>query len=104
MAVQLGAQFAATFVQNIRALDMQLIPEQLRTIDACPPVVPPPCCTNDFDGDGDIGTDADIAAFFACLGGNCCPTCGTADFNCDGDIGTDADIASFFSVLGGGPC
>jgi hypothetical protein len=103
MGAQVGAQFAATFVQNIRNLDMPLIPETLRTVDACPPFVPP-CCTNDFDGDGDVGTDADIAAFFACLGGNCCPTCGSPDFNCDGDIGTDADIASFFSVLGGGPC
>jgi hypothetical protein len=58
----------------------------------------------DFNGDGDIGTDSDIAAFFACLSGSCCPTCGSADFNGDGDIGTDADIESFFRVLGGGPC
>jgi hypothetical protein len=61
-------------------------------------------CNPDFNGDGDIGTDSDIAAFFACLGGNCCPSCGSADFNGDGDIGTDADIESFFRVLGGGPC
>ncbi|HYE62963.1 MAG TPA: hypothetical protein VD997_13285 [Phycisphaerales bacterium] len=58
----------------------------------------------DFNNDGDIGTDADIEAFFACLGGACCPTCGTSDFNADGDIGTDGDIESFFRVLGGGPC
>jgi hypothetical protein len=58
----------------------------------------------DFNGDGDTGTDADIEAFFACLGGNCCPTCGTADFNADGDPGTDADIDSFFRVLAGGSC
>jgi Kelch motif len=58
----------------------------------------------DFNGDGDVGTDADIESFFACLSGNCCTTCGTADFNSDGDTGTDADIESFFSVLGGGPC
>ncbi len=58
----------------------------------------------DFNGDGDIGTDADIEAYFACLGGNCCPTCGTADFNGDGDIGTDADIETFFRVLAGGVC
>jgi hypothetical protein len=64
----------------------------------------PSCNTADFDGNGDLGTDADIEAFFACLGGNCCSTCGSADFNADGDIGTDADIESFFSVLGGGPC
>jgi len=66
---------------------------------------PDVCCRNDYNGDGDIGTDADIEAFFACLGGNCCATCPTdADFNCDGDIGTDADIESFFRVLAGGPC
>jgi hypothetical protein len=58
----------------------------------------------DFDHDGDSATDADIAAFFACLAGDCCPSCGSADFNSDGDFGTDADIESFFRVLGGGPC
>jgi hypothetical protein len=63
------------------------------------------CCRNDFNGDGDVGTDSDIADFFACLGGNCCPTCPpNADFNCDGDTGTDSDIESFFRVLGGGSC
>jgi hypothetical protein len=61
-------------------------------------------CSDDFNGDGDIGTDADIEAFFACLGGDCCPTCGSADFNGDGDVGTDADIESFFRVLAGGSC
>jgi hypothetical protein len=61
-------------------------------------------CSADFNNDGDVGTDADIDAFFACLGGNCCATCGSADFNGDGDVGTDADIESFFRVLGGGPC
>jgi hypothetical protein len=67
---------------------------------------PPPCGTADFNGDGAVGTDADIEAFFACLGGACCPTCDPhgADFNGDGAIGTDADIESFFRVLGGGPC
>jgi hypothetical protein len=62
------------------------------------------CGTADFNGDGDLGTDADIGAFFACLAGSCCPTCWGADFNGDGDIGTDADIESFFRVLGGGTC
>jgi hypothetical protein len=62
------------------------------------------CGSADFNHDGDVGTDADILAFFMCLGGGCCPTCDSADFNGDGDIGTDADIASFFRVLGGGPC
>jgi hypothetical protein len=70
------------------------------------PTAGSPCGSADFDGDGDIGTDADIEAFFACLAGNCCDTCfpGGADFNGDGDIGTDADIESFFRVLAGGPC
>jgi hypothetical protein len=64
------------------------------------------CGTSDFNGDGDFGTDADIEAFFGCLGGNCCGQCftGGADFNGDGDTGTDADIESFFRVLGGGNC
>ncbi len=62
------------------------------------------CGRADFNGDGDIGTDQDISAFFACLGGACCPTCGSADFNGDGDIGTDADIETFFRVLAGGHC
>jgi hypothetical protein len=51
-----------------------------------------------------VGTDADIEAFFACLGGSCCDSCGSVDFNGDGDIGTDADIESFFRVLSGGLC
>jgi hypothetical protein len=63
------------------------------------------CCGHeDFNHDGDIGTDADIEAFFACIAGNCCATCGSADFNGDGDIGTDADIEAFFRVLAGGTC
>ncbi len=61
-------------------------------------------CSSDFDNDGDFGTDFDIQAFFACLGGRCCTMCLTSDFDGDGDFGTDADIQSFFSVLGGGPC
>jgi subtilisin family serine protease len=60
--------------------------------------------STDFDGDGDVGTDADIEAFFACLAGACCPTCGSADFDGDGDVGTDADIEAFFRVLAGGAC
>ena len=61
-------------------------------------------CSADFNGDGDVGTDADIEAFFACLAGNCCATCWGADFNADGDTGTDADIEAFFRVLAGGAC
>jgi hypothetical protein len=64
------------------------------------------CGSADFDCDGDIGTDADIEAFFACIAGNCpaSPCTSTADFDGDGDIGTDADIEAFFRVLGGGNC
>jgi subtilisin family serine protease len=61
-------------------------------------------CLSDYNGDGSIGTDADIEAFFACLSGSCCPGCGSADFNLDGSVGTDADIEAFFRVLSGGPC
>jgi hypothetical protein len=75
---------------------------ELRGVVITPPA--PHCGTADFNGDGDIGTDQDIQAFFACLAGNCCLTCQSADFNADGDLGTDADIESFFRVLSGGPC
>jgi autotransporter-associated beta strand protein len=66
----------------------------------------PKCGSADFNCDGDIGTDADIEAFFACLAGVCPPPpcTSTADFNGDGDIGTDADIEAFFRVLAGGNC
>ena len=64
------------------------------------------CGSADFDCDGDIGTDADIEAFFACLAGACpdSPCTSSADFNGDADIGTDADIEAFFRVLAGGAC
>jgi hypothetical protein len=62
------------------------------------------CGSADYNHDGSIGTDADIEAFFACLGGDCCPACDSVDFNGDGSLGTDADIEAFFRVLGGGPC
>jgi hypothetical protein len=64
------------------------------------------CGSADFDCDGDTGTDFDIQAFFACLGGNCPaePCANSADFDGDGDVGTDFDIQAFFRVLGGGPC
>jgi hypothetical protein len=71
---------------------------------------PTPACTGtcaaDFDCDGDVGTDADIESFFACLAGSCpsAPCMSTADFNGDGDVGTDADIEAFFRVLAGGAC
>jgi hypothetical protein len=64
------------------------------------------CGSSDYNCDGDVGTDADIESFFACLAGNCPgdPCATDADFNGDGDIGTDADIEAFFRVLAGGPC
>jgi hypothetical protein len=58
-----------------------------------------PCPAMDFNGDGDMGTDADILAFFACLQGDCCPTCASVDIDQDGDVGTDADIAAFFRIF-----
>jgi hypothetical protein len=58
------------------------------------------CGSADFNCDGDVGTDADIEAFFAALSGGF----GDADFNRDGDVGTDADIESFFRVLAGQAC
>jgi hypothetical protein len=66
----------------------------------------PHCGSADFNCDGDVGTDADIESFFACLSGSCpaAPCTGNADFNADGDVGTDADIEAFFRVLGGGTC
>jgi hypothetical protein len=97
------ALFSAYAFQQYRGIVIPLFDETLSTIAACGPTGGRHCSA-DFDGDGAIGTDADIEAFFACLGGSCCPTCESADFNGDGAVGTDADIASFFSVLGGGPC
>ncbi|HYE62972.1 MAG TPA: CotH kinase family protein [Phycisphaerales bacterium] len=63
-------------------------------------------CSSDFNGDGDAGTDQDIEAFFACIGGHCCDTCDPfgSDYNRDGDAATDQDIEAFFRVLGGGSC
>jgi hypothetical protein len=75
--------------------------------NSCAPPCPGNECGNqDYNGDGDFGTDQDIEAFFACLGGNCCTTCFCqgSDFNGDGDFGTDQDIEAFFRVLGGGNC
>jgi hypothetical protein len=66
----------------------------------------PRCGSADFNCDGDLGTDADIESFFACLAGTCPPPpcTSTADFNADGDSATDADIEAFFRVLAGGNC
>jgi hypothetical protein len=64
------------------------------------------CGSADFNCDGDVGTDADIESFFACIAGTCpAPPClSSADFNGDGDVGTDSDIEAFFRVLAGGAC
>jgi hypothetical protein len=69
-------------------------------------VQPVSCGTADFNCDGDVGSDADIYAFFACLSGSCppAPCSNSADFNRDGDVGTDLDIDAFFHVLSGGSC
>jgi len=60
-------------------------------------------CNQDYNGDGDHGTEQDIEAFFRCLTGTCCAGC-TSDFNGDDDYGTDQDIEAFFRVLTGAPC
>ena len=64
------------------------------------------CGSADLNCDGDVGTDSDIQAFFACLAGSCpgAPCTSSADFNGDGDVATDADIEAFFRVLAGGSC
>jgi len=62
------------------------------------------CGSPDFNHDGDVGDNADIAAFFNCLAGDCCPTCDSADVDGDGDTGTDADIEAFFRIVAGGSC
>jgi hypothetical protein len=85
-------------------LSFTLQDAQGRTDTGMLPIAIVGCGSPDFNGDGDIGTDADIQAFFACLSGSCCPACGSADFNGDGDTGTDADIDAFFRVLAGGAC
>lgn len=59
-------------------------------------------CPADFNGDGDMGTDADVEAMFGCIGGHCCALCLDSDINGDGDSGTDQDIEAFFIALGGG--
>jgi len=66
----------------------------------------PGCGSADFNCDGDVGTDLDIEAFFACLAGTCpaAPCTNNADFDGNGDVGTDLDIEAFFRVLGGQPC
>jgi hypothetical protein len=73
---------------------------------SCPSSCAPHCGSADFNCDGDVGTDADIEGFFACLAGGCpgLPCISSADFNGDGDVGTDGDIEAFFRVLAGGNC
>jgi hypothetical protein len=58
----------------------------------------------DFNRDGDVGTDHDIEAFFACIAGDCCEGCANPDINRDGIPGNGPDIQSFFRVLAGGGC
>ncbi len=95
------AEASAGRVARIRLYDSALTATEIAALDYA---VPGGCGFADFNGDGDVGTDADLEAFFACLGGQCCPTCGSADFDADGDIGTDADIEAFFRILSGSNC
>jgi hypothetical protein len=97
-----GATAVFTFL--IEGPGIQSLADESWAMDNLRVLLSPSCGSADFDGDGDVGTDADIEAFFACLGGNCCTACGSADFDGDGDTGTDADIEAFFRVLGGGNC
>jgi phosphatidylinositol-3-phosphatase len=101
-----GAATATLTISQITGADAGLY--DCIMSNACGQVVSAPAMlwvnSADFNGDGDLGTDADIEAFFSCLGGECCPACGSADFDADGDIGTDADIEAFFRVLAGGAC
>jgi hypothetical protein len=73
---------------------------------AVPAPTAPTCGSADFNCDGNVGTDADIASFFSCLAGVCpaAPCAGSADFDQNGDVGTDQDIEAFFRVLSGGSC
>jgi subtilisin-like proprotein convertase family protein len=103
-----GQSFSGTWTLTITDNLNQLV----GTINAASLYNPVPfscpvlCGSADFNCDGDVGTDADIESFFACLSGSCpaAPCTSNADFNSDGDIGTDADIEAFFRVLGGGAC
>jgi hypothetical protein len=100
----LGGGQDSSFNCNLRARTTYRVLTPGAHVNSCSAAPYTLCGSADFNGDGDTGTDQDIAAFLACLSGNCCPACGSADFNGDGDTGTDADIESFFRVLGGGVC
>ncbi len=53
------------------------------TSDPAMLTVGPSCGSADFNGDGDLGTDADIEAFFACLSGACVrDVCGSGGLQC----------------------
>ena len=104
----------AVYIANLFFADEAMTDAQIaafgatnaRGIEFLRPPPTPPCGSADFNCDGDVGTDADIESFFACIAGNCpAPPCtSNADFNSDGDVGTDADIEAFFRVLAGGNC
>jgi hypothetical protein len=100
------AASTATFTFIIEGPGIQSLDDESWAMDNLRISVEGTCGTADFNCDGDIGTDSDIAAFFACISGTCppAPCTNSADFNGDGDLGTDADIEAFFRVLSGGHC
>src|SRR6185503_19806230 len=66
-------------ISDARAIsDSGLIAGQVMSGNQSYAVLLVPGCSADFNNDGDMGTDADIEAFFACLGGACCAACGSA--------------------------
>jgi hypothetical protein len=102
---RLSGSFAFTITDSEGSFTLQSSPGRLTWVRIY--VAPPTHCGSaDFNGDGDLGTDQDIDAFFACLAGSCCATCDAhgSDFNGDGDFGTDRDIEAFFRILAGGAC
>lgn len=54
-----------------------------------------PVSDGDLNHDGDVGTDADIEAFFTDIARDCC----SGDWDGDGVAGTTEDVAAFFAAL-----
>jgi hypothetical protein len=66
----------------------------------------PDCDSIDFNGDGLLPDDTDLADFLTVLAGGACSTdtCNDIDFNNDGLFPDDADLIAFLTVLAGGAC